>query len=868
MELDPKLLLTHARKAGAISFFGIAVPFALGIAISRVMFDTLQANEEGFEDVSFVSFFVFIGTAMSITAFPVLARILKEGGLIYTQCGALTMGAAAIDDATAWCLLTLAISIANAGEMNVAGEVFACVLGFALVLLLLFRPIFERIVSWVEAMHSPAMNSNLFAFTVMLLFMCAWTTALLGVHAIFGAFLFGLTIPRGSHLFRECNERIEEFILTFTLPLYFTLSGLKTDVTTIRTGTEGAITVLVVVCATAGKFVGAGGAAYLSGMPLRESSVVAVLMNTRGLVELIVLNLGMQSGILNVRTFSVMVIMCLFTTFITSPLIELIYPKSMRVRAAHAAAKSIEDEKALNAAGRSHGDASTSPDSIEPSVAVEMKHSRVAVVVDSLHHMQNLVDVLAYFMPYTTDSELAVTALRFVEPTLSQQDEFLPLDEEGKLIRIDEETTDYTVALAYLNDPSAKQPELLPISVFCKAMRAGINAFRVQGDPEEFPDILKNLSKVNDCSVILFPWRSNSLYLQKFLWSSVHTLNGTPLALVVPIGPEHPSRSSSAAAVVGGEIAASAASTGATRRRGNSVFQRAETEEPSAATPALYTTMPTNVLPQHRRASVTHTLPKLATHVRASSRVLGIITGRRMDIAMLSLLLKFAQTSIHDITLLVPKNFVEFASAAGSGDRSTLNNFALEAIEVLEAFQHFQKVATASYAHTIKTDYLDIKMKDHKTLALQAFSLGFDLLVISFVEPSEHQDRSDRTARIVGNNRAYRSGSISNALADVLPGLHTQPVDETSTRLQAGVPARYAMSDLAYPELGVLGNSIVAETSNTNASVIILHEPHRMNAVARSSIHSDITAPVVVEEEGTRSNAPNGGVELLAMNVV
>jgi len=134
LELDPKLLVTHARKAGVISFFGIAIPFALGIAISRVMFDTLQADEEGFENVSFVSFFVFIGTAMSITAFPVLARIMKEGGLIYTRCGALTMGAAAIDDATAWCLLTLAISIANAGDIHVAGYVFATVVGFAVVL--------------------------------------------------------------------------------------------------------------------------------------------------------------------------------------------------------------------------------------------------------------------------------------------------------------------------------------------------------------------------------------------------------------------------------------------------------------------------------------------------------------------------------------------------------------------------------------------------------------------------------------------------------------------------------------------------------------------------------------------------------------
>ncbi len=164
LELDPKLLTTHARKAGAISFFGIAIPFVVGIAISRIMFDTLEAQDEEFKDVSFVSFFVFIGTAMSITAFPVLARILKEGGLIYTRAGALTMGAAAMDDATAWCLLTLAISIANAGDMQVAGEVFAIVVALALFLFIVVRPIFEYVVNYVENLHNPAMNSNLFAF--------------------------------------------------------------------------------------------------------------------------------------------------------------------------------------------------------------------------------------------------------------------------------------------------------------------------------------------------------------------------------------------------------------------------------------------------------------------------------------------------------------------------------------------------------------------------------------------------------------------------------------------------------------------------------------------------------------------------------
>jgi Kef-type K+ transport system membrane component KefB len=176
LDLDAELLKSHVKKAGSISFFGIVVPFALGIAISRVVFDVLQGNDPEFKHVSFTSFFVFMGTAMSITAFPVLARLLKEGGLVYTRPGALAMGAAAFDDATAWCLLVLSISIANAKNMSIAGLVFLCVVAYALGLFFLVRPVLIRLVRWVEEKRRPALNGHLFAFTICLVFLSAWTT--------------------------------------------------------------------------------------------------------------------------------------------------------------------------------------------------------------------------------------------------------------------------------------------------------------------------------------------------------------------------------------------------------------------------------------------------------------------------------------------------------------------------------------------------------------------------------------------------------------------------------------------------------------------------------------------------------------------
>jgi Kef-type K+ transport system membrane component KefB len=178
LELDPALLVSHAKKAGGIALLGMAVPFALGVAISGTMFDILEKDDPLFADVSHVSFFVFIGTALSITAFPVLARLLKEGGLIYTPAGAMAMGAAALNDALAWCLLTLAISIANAGDLTVAGKVFGCVAAVAIGLFVLIAPIFARFVEYVERMDSRGMDDNLFALTLCLMFMCAWTTGI------------------------------------------------------------------------------------------------------------------------------------------------------------------------------------------------------------------------------------------------------------------------------------------------------------------------------------------------------------------------------------------------------------------------------------------------------------------------------------------------------------------------------------------------------------------------------------------------------------------------------------------------------------------------------------------------------------------
>lgn len=730
------------------------------------------------------------------------------------------MGAAALNDAVAWCLLTLAISIANAGNMGTAGYIFLTVVGFALTLFLVVKPIFERIVNYIEGLQRADMQSNLFVFTLCVLFMCAWTTALLGVHAIFGAFLFGLIVPRGSHLFKECNERIEEFVVSFTLPLYFALSGLKTDVTTISSGEEGGITVLVCFCATIGKFIGAGGAALLGGMSLRESAVIAVLMNTRGLVELIVLNLGMQSGILNTRTFSVMVIMCLFTTFLTSPIVEFIFPVEMR--------KHAMDSDSL--AEKDPSETSPSVDTAETALCLPEKitaenFSRVAVAVDDAARIQPLVNTVSFLAPQRIGAELCVTALHFIEPTHSKRDEFLALNSRGKLIRIDEESTDIFQALQHNDDPSAKPAELLPLSVFCKAMQMPVNAFRIQGDPDEFPHELKILSRQNDCEIVFLPWKAGSHYLEKFFWHSVHCLD-QPVVLVMQkeavalssdisddgsvrlrSNTHNNSETNSRA-----DVSIKEESSSTSKQRGNSIFQhetyqlvdQAEHHSQPHAEP-LYTNVPLETLPPMRRATIKTNITKLVMGQRASNVIVAVLLGELADLVLLSLLLKIGQNKQNDIHVMLPKDH----------DIYPLSN--------IEAYAQFTKAAADDHVK-VEVHALESISTDYEGIYEECNELPYDLILFSFVEPRESQGSDRRNEGGMSPSARGRSHTFS-AIDSIIHPVGADPLD---VRIQTGMPMRCVYSSLSNPELGHLGSLIQEGRHTKNSIVWIFHEPEKV----------------------------------------
>jgi len=321
LELDPKLLRGRGKSSFAISAAGICVPFGLGALLALQIFGA-QA-EAGVPRVSFV---LFMGIAMSITAFPVLARILAERNLIRTKLGSIALACAAADDVTAWCLLALVVSVVHAKGAGAALITTFEALAFAAGMLLLVRPLLARLGARITTREN--LTQNVVAFTFVLLLMSALTSELIGIHALFGAFLFGTIMPRQGDYAHALAERLEDFVVVALLPLFFAYSGLRTELGLLGSSSDWALCGSLIAVACIGKFGGSFCVARLTGMSTRDSAALAVLMNTRGLMELIVLNVGLDLGVISPKIFTMMVIMALVTTIMTTPLLQLVAPRS------------------------------------------------------------------------------------------------------------------------------------------------------------------------------------------------------------------------------------------------------------------------------------------------------------------------------------------------------------------------------------------------------------------------------------------------------------------------------------------------------------------------------------------------------------
>jgi Kef-type K+ transport system membrane component KefB len=319
MELKGDHLRHKVHSAVAVSHASIVVPFILGTALATVLYDTLAGPQ-----ASFRAFALFIGISLSITAFPVLARILQERGMTHTPLGATAIACAAVDDVTAWSIMAFVVAMSRSASLGGAAVALALALMFVAFMLMVVK----RLLPLVLDTKNSEPSSSTLAIVVCLLLAASLATELIGIHALFGAFLAGVVMPDTGGFRERLRVRVEKFSSVMLLPLFFAFTGLRTEIGLMAGVHDWLICGLIVFLATAGKLGATAVAARWTGLSWRDSLQLGALMNTRGLMELIALNIGYDLGILSPQIFTMLVLMALVTTYMTGPLLTWFQPGS------------------------------------------------------------------------------------------------------------------------------------------------------------------------------------------------------------------------------------------------------------------------------------------------------------------------------------------------------------------------------------------------------------------------------------------------------------------------------------------------------------------------------------------------------------
>jgi Kef-type K+ transport system membrane component KefB len=351
LELDPKHLRGQGKAAVMIGTAGIVVPLALGTALGAGLIATQKAVTGNVASPLLLC--LFMGTAMSITAFPVLARILTERNLHKAKSGILALTCAAINDVMGWCILAFVLAIAHmegfgidpakpsSGAMRTALTTVVLSAVYIVVMVMVVRKLLGRLQAHYGARGY--LSQNVLAVVFLLLIGSSVATAMIGIHQIFGAFMLGAVMPKDGRFVKHMSEKVEDFTVLFLLPLFFAYTGLHTKLGLLDTPGLWVVCAIIVLVAVAGKFGGVALAARWYGMNWRQSSLLGVLMNTRGLMELIILNIGLTFHVLSEKLFAMMVVMALVTTFMTTPLMRLLYSPARQKKELEEAARDDAD---------------------------------------------------------------------------------------------------------------------------------------------------------------------------------------------------------------------------------------------------------------------------------------------------------------------------------------------------------------------------------------------------------------------------------------------------------------------------------------------------------------------------------------------
>jgi Kef-type K+ transport system membrane component KefB len=328
MEFKTELFRSRARSAASVSIAGMVVPFLLGgllapwlVKVPGLFSEKTEIYQAG----------LFLGAAIAITAFPMLARIIYERGLSGTSLGTLTLAAGAIDDAAAWCVLAIVLASFGGGDsvfmgMQVNPAVLAIAGGvlYATFMLTGGRRLLAKLGALAE--REGGVSSTMLAIVLGLFCLSAWFTDAIGIHAVFGGFILGIAMPRGV-ITEQVTKKLEPFTVIFLLPMFFTFSGLNTRLAVMLESSILLVAVVVLLASTLGKGVACWAAARLNGEDSRTSLAIGALMNARGLMELIIINIGLQKGVIGPKLFAILVIMAIVTTLMASPVFEWVYGK-------------------------------------------------------------------------------------------------------------------------------------------------------------------------------------------------------------------------------------------------------------------------------------------------------------------------------------------------------------------------------------------------------------------------------------------------------------------------------------------------------------------------------------------------------------
>jgi len=317
MELDLKALRNKAHDAVVISHASIIIPFSLGVGLAYYIYAQFAPS-----GVEFLSFGLFTGIAMSITAFPVLARIVQERGIHKTKLGTIVITCAAADDITAWCILAAVIAIVKAGSFTSSFYIIGLAIVYVFLMLKLVRPFLKRVGDLKSTRES--LSKPVVAIFLLTLIISSYVSELIGIHALFGAFMAGAIMPESSKFRNIFIDKVEDVAVILLLPLFFVFTGLRTEIGLINDPELWKLTALIILVAVVGKFFGSALAAKFVGQNWKDSLSIGALMNTRGLMELVVLNIGYDLGVLSTEIFTMMVIMALVTTFMTGPALDII----------------------------------------------------------------------------------------------------------------------------------------------------------------------------------------------------------------------------------------------------------------------------------------------------------------------------------------------------------------------------------------------------------------------------------------------------------------------------------------------------------------------------------------------------------------